>query len=69
MFAMNKLEFDEKTVLMLALQNTQMCLSVDEFIISWIDYVFLKFWLNIMLHFDTVMSEYELKKWLWSSLF
>ena len=47
----------------------QMCLNIDEFMISWINYVFLKFWLNIMLHLDTVMFECELKKWLWSLLF
>ena len=66
---MNELEFDEKTVLMLALQNMQMCLSVDESTVSWINYVFLKFWPDIMSHLDTVMSEHKLKKWLWSLLF
>ena len=66
---MNELEFDKKTVLMLALQNTQMCLSIDESTVSQIDYVFLKFWSDIMSHLNTVMFKHELKKWLWSSLF
>ena len=66
---MNELEFDKKIVLMLALQNMQMCLSVDESTVSWIDYVFLKSWLDIMSHLDTVTFKRELKKWLQSSLF